>query len=151
VLVLPAIVGREGLIMTDIRYTNIAEVSALNAYQLANIADVPCEGLEGERMLTTVRDRVVGFAGYISPDDWEREMVEGYAGMRHEISDGSPSVYTWQRWQQFADLSAWQEDISDFADGAEDMTNRAGIALYVIADRLALALSEMILEGIDEE
>ena len=58
-----------------------------------------------------------------------------------EVADSAPSVYTAARWAQFADLAAWNEDIADYGP-LDDLTASAGVALYMIAERLAAALVE---------
>ena len=76
-----------------------------------------------------------------------------YAGEKfdaHEIADGAPSVYTWERWQEFVDLAAWREDPDDLGAG-DDMTERAGVCLYIIAERLAKALVQYAVETADED
>ena len=59
----------------------------------------------------------------------------------HEQADGLVPVYTHHRWQVFVDLAAYTEDVDELA-GAFDhsMEGRAGIALYLIAERLLTAL-----------
>lgn len=58
-------------------------------------------------------------------------------GMIDQIADGAPSVYTHERWQQFVDLGAYREDAEDFGG---DLTCMAGMALCLIAQRLAEAI-----------
>lgn len=59
-----------------------------------------------------------------------------------EYADGAVPVMTHNRWEVFTDLCAYEEDISDFgADYPEGgMTAQAGVALYMIADRLLRTL-----------
>lgn len=59
----------------------------------------------------------------------------------HEAADGAVPVYTYDRWLTFVDLAAYQEDISELGMRAcDDLTDAAGVALYMIADRLLQAL-----------
>lgn len=62
----------------------------------------------------------------------------------HEIADGAPDVYTHKRWQEFVDLAAYSEDLSEWGPIDPDDLERAvaGVALYQIAERLARALIE---------
>jgi len=66
----------------------------------------------------------------------------------HEIADGAPDVYTHRRWLEFVDLCAYQEDISEYVLTDTSMTDRAGIALYLIARRLLDQLIEAF--GLEE-
>lgn len=77
--------------------------------------------------------------GYDWPDHVER--WADYSGGVHEIADGAPDVYTYTRWREFVDLGAWEEDPSELMGGeGSDLTGAAGVALYMIAERLAWAL-----------
>ncbi len=58
------------------------------------------------------------------------------------MADGAVPVYTGERWAVFADLAAYNEDPGDIGGWPADLTDAAGVALYVIAERLALALVE---------
>ena len=59
-----------------------------------------------------------------------------------ELADRAVPTYTYERWRVFTDLGAWLEDPSELGADAEDMTQAAGVALYMIAERLAAALLE---------
>lgn len=119
-------------------------------YSLAGDADCASPDSEtspGARLLTHVRDAVTDLIEY-DPDAW-REAVDtddvqslDYNGAVSEIADGAPSVYTNTRWTEFADLAAWQEDPTELGFEGSDMTQAAGICLYMIAERLAWALIE---------
>lgn len=118
---------------------NEAEQSAaepFTAYRLASMAE--CSGPDsldspGAKFLLDVQAAT-------------REHIEsgGDPEELHEIADNAPDAYTWPRWQEFVDLGAWREDLSDLGGlgSMEDMTEAAGVALYQIADRLAHALVE---------
>ena len=63
-----------------------------------------------------------------------------------EIADNAPSVYTHEMWMQFVDLAAYSEDPSEVgADGA-DMEKSARVCLFMIAERLCIALIEEMQE-----
>jgi hypothetical protein len=68
----------------------------------------------------------------------------------HEIADSAVPVYTHQRWQTFVDLQAYQEDTSEYG-AIDDLTNAAGVALYMVANRLVLALAEELTGALDED
>lgn len=57
-----------------------------------------------------------------------------------EILDGAPDVHTGTRWAEFVDLAAYHEDIREFAGPGSDMTECAGVALTVVAERLVSAI-----------
>lgn len=86
------------------------------------------------------------------PGDWLDHADDG--GAVFEIADGAPSVYTYERWREFTDLAAWQEDPSELGYGGEgtSMEGLAGVCLYMIAERLAWALlREWAEEAADDE
>lgn len=98
----------------------------------------------GALFLRSVADDTAERIAYVFADpdldpascDLARELEEEV----HEVADAAPSVYTGARWAEFADLAAWQEDPSDLGGWPADLTDAAGVALYMIAERLALAL-----------
>ncbi len=98
----------------------------------------------GAQFLRRVADDLAGRIAYIFEDldpagcDLERELE----GEVHEVADGAPPVYTGERGAVFADLSAYNEDPDDIGGWPADLTDAAGIALYMIAERLAAALVE---------
>lgn len=68
----------------------------------------------------------------------------------HEYADSAVPVYTYERWQVFVDLAAYEEDDEGLCGPDDDMTQRAGVALYVIAARLIAALGEDVTDD-DED
>jgi len=138
-------------------YRNIAEVVALNPFQLGALIDVSPENAEAEAFLTGIRNAVIEATEEFDPEDWQRQVVEDYSGRATEIADGAPSVYAWQKWRQFAGVAGWLEDLSDWelpADvdgyyGALDAG--ASIALYSMARRLVSALAEEIAPNDDDD
>lgn len=128
----------------------IASITELNAYQLAGLADVHSpDSLEsaGAAFLTSIRDSVAEqleyFADNTSSADNVADLADEFRDSSDEcteIADSAPSIYTFERFKQFTDLCAWQEDISDYAHGESDMEKLAGYALYIIAERLIAAL-----------
>lgn len=65
----------------------------------------------------------------------------------HEIADNAPDVYTHRRWLEFVDLCAYQEDVTDYVKDETSMTDRAAVALYMIAERLL----EQLVNAYEEE
>jgi len=59
-----------------------------------------------------------------------------------EIADGAVPIYTHELFTIFVDLGAYQEDISELASENFNFEANARIALYLIAERLLLALEE---------
>jgi len=79
------------------------------------------------------------------------DLARELEGEVQEVADAAPSVYTFTRWQEFTDLAAWQEDATELGASADDLTGAAGVALYVIAERLALALVDAWAEELAAE
>lgn len=126
----------------------IASIKELNAYQLAGMADTHSPDTlesEGAEFLTIVRravaDSLEEFAGTSSADNLA-DLVEEFRDSDdvRQIADDAPSIWTFTKFKQFTDLAAWQEDVSEYSDGDTDMEKLAGIALYMIAERLIAAL-----------
>ena len=90
----------------------------------------PSPGAKFLRSVETATYEAIDHAGEdFDPDNFDT----------HEIADGAVPVYTSERWAVFVDLAAWQED-PDGLDAGGDMTDRAGVYLYMIAERLASAI-----------
>jgi len=72
-------------------------------------------------------------------------MDDGPAGhwlsdMVHEVCDGAVPIYTWDRWTLFHDVCGWaysEETAYDFGPLPADMTEAAGVVLYVVATLFA--------------
>jgi hypothetical protein len=75
-----------------------------------------------------------------------QQVAEGYdrSDAVHEVADGMVPVYTHEVWEVFTDLGAWtvSEDANELCDASTDMEQRAKVCLYVIAERLLVALLE---------
>lgn len=68
----------------------------------------------------------------------------------HEIADSAVPIYTHDRWATFVDLGAYNEDVTEFVE-VSDLTDAAGVALYMIASRLVAALAQELTDALDEE
>jgi hypothetical protein len=104
---------------------------------MAECGDPDTQDSPGARLLDHVRDAV---SEHI---EWVDEPVTDpfdYGDAINEIADGAPDVYTHARWLEFVDLCAYEEDPSELGADCSDMTVAAGVALYMIAERLATAL-----------
>jgi hypothetical protein len=60
----------------------------------------------------------------------------------HSIADDIVPQATYDVWQTFTDLAAWTEDPTDLGFDGTDMEQGAKVCLYIIAERLALAVME---------
>ncbi len=58
-----------------------------------------------------------------------------------EAADSIVPISTYDKWQVFVDLAAYQEDVEELGP-IEDMDKGASVALYMIAERLYTALVE---------
>lgn len=117
----------------------------LTPYELARMADCGSPSSvssEGAQFLTLVDDTVrerIAYSGGIDSDDV------------HELADGCVPLWsTWQLWQTFTDLEAWNVDTSDYGT-PEDMTQGAATCLYLVAEQLVTALVDHYEEQDDDE
>ena len=130
-------------------------LSDRNSYQLAKLAecaspDAPESpgGLFLSSVFNDVRERL-DYSLTDEPDvsvivrSWDDD------GTINEIADNAPDVYTYTRWQEFTDLAAWDEYVSEFGD-VGSLTQTAGVALYMIAERLVRALLDEIADNVDD-
>lgn len=112
---------------------------SLNAYELSRLAD--CGEPDkpdslGAQFLLGVQDAV---NEALTPGNVYEEGNDA----AHEIADNAVPVYTYIKWQTFVDLCAWQEDLDDWiGSGTKDIDDLSNIALYIIAERLAMLLFE---------
>jgi hypothetical protein len=135
----------------------LADIKSWTVYRLANEADAGSSDFDpdgaGARFLASVRDDVLDRVEYATTETDADDLADAIEALRedavHEIADAAPDVYTFTRWSEFVDLAAWQEDISEYGDPAGDnLTRAAGVALYMIAERLAVAIFETISEAL---
>lgn len=122
------------------------KIEEMNAFHLADRAGSrtpDSADSAGAMLLTWVRDAVVEAveAGRIGP-----EATEDLGDVAHEIADDAPSIFTHSRWQQFADLAAYQEE-PELGEWPEDLSDAARVALYQIAYRLVVALVAELADG----
>jgi hypothetical protein len=104
--------------------------TALHPYALARLAD--CADPDsptspGARWLLAIAEHVA-----------EREHDD--EDLAHEIADSAVPPYTSDVFAVLVDLAAYREDVSDLVAEGDDLTRRASVALYVVAERLAAAL-----------
>lgn len=116
----------------------------LNVWQLAELAECASPisaDSHGGRWLADLRDDWIESTQ--EDDDRDRDDII------HERVDGCIPIYNWPRWATFADLGAWQEDLDEVGGVTSDMTQNAGVALYMIGERLFRALDAEYGEGDD--
>ena len=108
-----------------------------NCWTLARLADCmdpDTAESAGATFLISVLDAVLDAVEHGASAD---DLMEDVG---HEIADAAPSIYTAERFREFTDLGAWQEDVDQFGS-ISDLASSAGIALYLIARRLVEALA----------
>jgi hypothetical protein len=118
---------------------DLDEIKEKGDWELARMANCQeSNGEHGTRLLKHVRDAYVEHVEYKGEDFDPSEDIGDTA---HEIADSAPDVYTSARWAEFVDLAAWNEDVSELMpEAGNDLTGAAGVALYMIAERLVYAL-----------
>lgn len=117
-----------------------------------SIVVVTGDGSPGARFLRSVEDAV--YERWQEASEGTRRFLSQQnddTGMVHEIADAAPDVYTHTRWAEFHDLAAYNEEPGELAGDDATMTELAGVALYMIAERLAWALLEERAEAAGEE
>lgn len=108
----------------------------LSPYELASIADIATPSSKSSPGADFMESIQSVMMDYLSS---ELEQVP-----INEAADASLNVYTYDIWLQFVDLCAYNEDIDDIAGDTMDMTQRASLALYLIAERLIDTLCTML-------
>lgn len=94
-----------------------------------------------DAIVDAVRNGALVIGGDIGPDDDAiGEWITGAA-------DDANEIYTHRRWLVFADLTMYEVDIDDLRGDDTDMTELAGLAQYVAAEQIFVA---MIAEFYDE-
>lgn len=137
----------------------LAEVKEWNAYHLADSDRADCMSPDrsdspGAAMLLRVRDDVVELVESWradNPDAPWADLDDALADDLAQVADDAPSIYTHDRWAQFVDLGAYQEEPDITGEWSKDLTESAGWALYQIADRLARVLVRELSEQDDDE
>lgn len=65
----------------------------------------------------------------------------------HEIADSAVPIYTYDLWKCFVDLGAYNGDMDDLGGAGNDMTKNAQVCLYMMAERLAYALVDELVDA----
>lgn len=117
----------------------------VNVYELADLAD--CAGPDtresaGAEFLRDIYAAATEYRDGYAADD---------SDAASEIADGTVPVYTGEVWAAFVDLSAWREDPTELGYDGSDMEQAAKVCLYMIGERLAIALMEQASETDEDE
>lgn len=135
---------------------------AHNVFALATLAD--CYSPDGPdspgaqflaRVAEAVAEHCNQYAGTPEDgDDWPLivgELTDGDAA--HEIANSAVPICTHDQWATFVDLGAYNEDLTGWGEiNGDNLTDSvAGVALYMIADRLVRALAEELTEALDTD
>lgn len=133
-------------------------VRDLNGWRLSHAAE--CGSPDsltspGAVFLGRVRDALLEAVEWKLTDESAETLTEALSSVdsdgTHELVDGAVPVYTHERWSAFVDLQAYSEDTDELTGGENvEMTDRAGIALYVIGERLATVLRGDLERAADE-
>jgi hypothetical protein len=131
--------GKERTTTTETKYT---------AFELARMADVASPESKislGSRWLLGVAEAAVEALGRLSDEDTN--------DVASEVADSIVPVYTHELWTVFVDLAAYQEDVSElgYEWSSDDHDKLPRTALYMIAERLTLAIFEEKSEEDSEE
>jgi hypothetical protein len=121
-------------------------------FHLASLADCASpDSIEspGAVFLARVARDVTDYVSDAEDAD-PRDALANVSDWSHGIADSAVPVYTHERWATFVDLGAYNEDVSDYG-AMDDLTNAAGVALYMIAERLVHALAEELSEALDAD
>lgn len=73
-----------------------------------------------------------------------------HADLAHEIADAAVPIYTHTIWSTFVDLAAYNEDPTELGVDGSDMLQAAKVCLYMIAERVAMAVLDEIERAEDE-
>jgi hypothetical protein len=122
-------------VLTEIREWS---VFALADSDLADCGSPDNHESPGARLLIATRD---AFLEYVAtkPDATGEDVRDDVS----DIAADLVSVYTHERWQQFADLAAYQEE-PESGEWPQDLTAAAEVALYQIVERLVFALAQRL-------
>jgi hypothetical protein len=116
----------------------VADRTIPNPYELAGLAECASPDRPdspGAEWLTRVANDADDLIEQTDPAD-----LDALHDDTHERADQLVPIYTHHRWEVFTDLAAYQEDVTEYGADASDLTATAGVALYMIAERLITAL-----------
>lgn len=138
------------------RFTDtVSDLKNASAYALADRAECMSPDSHesaGADFLTRVRDDVLEAVEDLDTFDDAADFERMTDDASQEVADNAVPIYTAAKWSTFADLGAYQEDVSEFAgDDVSDMDHLGSLSLYVIADRLVRAILAELADAIRED
>jgi hypothetical protein len=136
-------------IVDDVRHDH----SPFHLATLADCASPDSVDSPGAVFLARIaRDVAEWVEGYMDANPSERPGSIDMGDAANEIADGAVPIYTHNRWATFVDLAAYVEDVSELmSDAGDDLTAAAGVALYMIAERLVTTLAEELSAALDAD
>jgi hypothetical protein len=134
------------------------DAASYSTYELSGLADCASPDRHDGIGFEPAAEPQEGSAGakflrHVAEDVAER-LTDGIGDVHdeaHEVADNAVPIYTHELWTTFVDLAAYQEDPSELGAESDDLTKAAGVALYMIGNRLAVALFEEHEDDEDEE
>ena len=118
------------------------------AYVLAGMADCATPDTPtspGAQYLDRVARDVLDWWEDADADD--RESIADYPhDVVAELGDQAVPIYTRDIWAAFVDLGAYAEDPTELGEDGSDMERAAAACLYLIGERLAVALLAELVE-----
>lgn len=111
--------------------------------RMAECSDPDTDSSPGADFLRSIETSVKDALNTIDADSGD--MDEWSMERAHEIADYCVPVYTHNLWVTFVDLAAYSEDLSDLgmeSVSTDEPEKLPQLALYMIGERLALALFE---------
>jgi hypothetical protein len=126
-----------------------AQASVYGLARMADTGDPDTSDSQGATFLADVREAVAEGIEYAEPTG--PEDVQRWAdAAAHEIADSAVPIYNADRWATAGDLCAWQEDVRDYGE-PEDLMQAVGWALYMIAERLVVALVQDVIDELADD
>lgn len=122
----------------------LAKRSIWELYRMADCFQPDGPDSPGNRFLDAVRDDC---AEHIRTDDMTPETLRDKASeLANQAVYDVESRGTYRKWLTFTDLGAWMEDLSETGWGCDgkqdDLSQGAGVALHMIAERLVLTVAQ---------
>lgn len=111
------------------------ETATYTPFELAGMADVASP----DSVTSAGAEWLALVAGRADEYSDDTEYLEDWIA---EVADSVVPIYTHRRWLVFVDLAAYTEDTTELGVDGSDMTQAAGVALYMIAERLLAAVLE---------
>lgn len=136
--------------MTMNRNETLAAIRDYSAYALSDSDLAGCGSPDsresaGALLLTGTRDAFLKFVGS-KPEATADDIREDVSAVTADMV----SIYPHERWQQFVDLAAYQEE-SETDEWPGDLNDAATVALGQIIERMVFAFAQMIDDAEEDE